>query len=156
VSQASSVKYSVTSGDSWDQLRFDATKGSQEDRYWTLRVFGLEGSVSIPVSAGEVRWGGYLLDLACGMADWLQDPVRVHTIHPVEQSNDVSLRPSNGSLFITSGGQSGHEELNAAVAMLDDWLVQLSSELAAKAPDVLSVPGFEWATKRALASQGSS
>lgn len=104
----------------------------------------------MPLDQGQLRWGGFLLDLATGFSEWLRRPEHAHVIHPVEQSNDVEIRPGAGSVVFRSGGVEGTLPMDEAILMVEDWLERLSEDIRSNAPEVLTIPGFDWARDRAL------
>jgi hypothetical protein len=152
MNQERTITYSFLPG-VWDMLSRPPAAAAA-DQYWTLRAYGLEGTVQIPTDQGDVRWGGFILDLACGLAEWAADPKQSRKISPAEQSNDVIVGVFGNRVRIVSGGQTGELDQSAAVTMIDGWLTAIAKDLETNAPRVLEVAGFEWAADRAWPSTG--
>jgi hypothetical protein len=121
----------------------------KEDLYGTLRTFGLEGGLTIRSEDQELRWGGFLLDLACLLADWMKDErPRRTTLRPIEQSNNVEIDARVEPATITSGPFVLHVPVGELRLAVEGFLRDLSLDAAVREPRLAGVPGFEWVADR--------
>jgi len=115
-----------------------------EDVYWTARAFGLEGTATFDLAGSEFEWYGFLLDLACALAEWRSEDRRTFLFLPAEQAGPVQIeRVGAWDAYRIGSWQAGllHEE---SIELVDGWLARLGAEVLSTEPRLGDVPGFEW------------
>lgn len=139
------ITYTTMPG-AWGLLSRDIDSARiANDLYWTLRAFGLEGGLEIRYGNQEVRWGGFLLDVACGLSAWLDvDGPRVTTIRPVEQANDVVIDTRVEPAIVRSGQFELRVPRIALRSAVEGFLQDLAAEAARQEPRLARVAGFSW------------
>lgn len=149
---AASIRYKLLPS-SWTALSADVGAAQRkEDLYGTLRTFGLEGGLVIRWEDQELRWGGFLLDLACALADWVKDETpRRSILKPIEQANNVEIDSRDEPATVTSGPFVLQVPIGELRRAIESFLRDLSHDVTAREPRLAGVPGFEW-----MAVRGSS
>ena len=143
-----SLLYTLAAADPWKQLNEDIDRGTPDDLYWTLRAFGLEGQVRLTWGEQELVWGGFLLDLACALAKWSEDPKQALRFSPVEQSNDVRVENIDQSIRFRSGVYDVSVQSAVAIDAVSGFLGLIAKDLGTHVDRIQSIPGFEWVKRR--------
>ena len=146
------LSYTLAAADPWKQLNGDIDRGTPDDLYWTLRAFGLEGQVRLTWGDQELVWGGFLLDLACALAEWSEVPNQALRFFPVEQSNPVRIEKIDQSVRFRSGVYDMSVQSAAAIEAVSGFLRLIARDLSTQVDRIESIPGFEW-VKRWLPRQ---
>lgn len=143
MTQPGTYRYEIRSDDAWEELNHDLA-ADPSNAYWPLRTFGLEGRVIFTLDKTDLVWGGFLLDLACALAQWIANPGQAQKFTPIEQSNDIDFSPIGPLTRFRCGDFHGTLRTTVAVEMVSGFLSRIASDLAAKAPALLDVSGFDW------------
>lgn len=138
------ISYRILGDDAWALINDDLRRSSAGGAYWTLRVFGLDGTVSFDLPSVCLPWGGFLLDLACALASWLDGDSPAMRWNPDEQANPIEFLPQSDDLLIRTGNREGLVSLAEARRMTADWLAEIARDISENAPGIMAVPGFEW------------
>lgn len=130
--------------DQWAVLRRMFKEEPATEAFESARTFGLEGQLEMELEDGVLKWGGPLLDLATGLAEWLAVPPEVFTLLPAEQAPSLTIRTEDATCtFLVAGIDQGRLGLEHARATIDGFLRALARDIRDRVP-LADIPVEFW------------
>jgi hypothetical protein len=131
--------------DPWAEVEAILDREGPLEAYWSIRAFALGGRFELGLDPpNRITWGGSLMDLACGLQEWIATDGDMHFL-PAEQAASITAVVDFyvDSQFVGAGSQA-HVK-----AWVEAFLDAFAEDVCRHEPRTAGVVGLEWLAARA-------